>query len=160
MGTSTDGILLYGFLWEDPEYDGKDYPWADWGEENSKYDEPEEWLAEILGVPPLSNTPTEKERETYYLQCLTVLAETKLGMVRHCSSDYPMYAIVIRESVQIAWRGFGTPITSLEIKPEWNENLLRVGKNANKPLEIYSEATDKKNIMYKIGWWLVSNWDH
>lgn len=78
------------------------------------------------------------------------LEDLQLDFDRHCSGDYPMFYIAVRESHLTAHRGYPQRITSPDVgiktHPGWDERVLEFCKRKN--IEPQSEC----------GWWLVSLW--
>ena len=79
MSVSTNAILGYGITFEEGEE-----PWKLEGF-TSEYDIPESWMRSKLGEKADS---------------------CPLTIEWHCSADYPMYAILVKESISKAYRGF------------------------------------------------------
>lgn len=64
----------------------------------------------------------------------------------HCSADYPMYYLAIKESELRAWRGSPKEVNSLEVGDNWDKRIQDFC--ALKGIEPQSECR----------WWLVSLW--
>lgn len=91
MGQSTNAILFYGIAGEE-----EGYPW-NWGKEydESDYESDEESkVAAHFNIDPKNYTEVwAKQRE---LSC---------ELDTHCSGDYPMYFVCVKESKEVAYRG-------------------------------------------------------
>lgn len=104
MGQSTDALLFYGF-----EIDEHAAPWGthDW----------EDWVAQKLGLL--------HDDEDYYAKKRAAFAAMRCTIETHCYSDYPMYAVVIKDTKRCANRGYPQKLKpeDLAIDPQWNEQL-------------------------------------
>lgn len=101
MGVSTDGILAYGLAFDD---EGPDF----------------EALCEHLGgdAEGLSGYDVEDLADE--------LLESKgLGLLRHCSGEYPMFIITLRNSYVRATRGNAERIRELPAPTPSQEQYLK-----------------------------------
>jgi hypothetical protein len=102
MGTSTGAILVFGIELEEEH--------EPWGRDQ------DEWLEkdgrEILGLQG------EKQYE--------ILEQHPVEIIQHCSYEYPMYILAVRETEKRAWRGepFSIDVEDLRI-PIANTVLLK-----------------------------------
>lgn len=78
MGVSTNAILGYGIHFPEDEH-----PWRDF---DCEEDQAESWLKYKLGEEDAAKCP--------------------LTIVWHCYYDYPMYALLVKESITKAYRGY------------------------------------------------------
>ena len=131
MGVSTDAILFYGIDFDESIMENQTDEADDVFSEN-----PEGWLAKYLGC----DAEDWKTRSLF-------LEATAVELVKHCSVDFPMYALAIRGSVTRAYRGYPKQVAveSRDTGP-WDE-LLAV-------------ACDKLGLLPKArpAWLLVSMW--
>lgn len=139
MGTSTDGIVFYGFPVEEGEATHQRI-WELCGEYDEDDDtdvlEPDEVVAKLYGWDETKlkySFQWEKEHPS----------PVTIGM--HCSCDYKMYYIAIKESEVTANRGYAkefTPVT----QPGWDDTLR--------------DFCDRAGIQppEKFGWYVVSMW--
>lgn len=139
MGQSTDAILFFGIdLPEDTEF-----PWGD----ANDFDE---WLAESEGVKKPTeeySEKTNKQYSEYWEKARNIEKNCIAQLVSHCSGDYPMYALTIKDTEVTAYRGSVESIHTFNV-------------DANKILEFISFLR-KHNIPHdekNIGWKLVSWW--
>lgn len=110
MGTSTDGLLYWGYeLSEDP-------PWAS-GEEPEAWGDGGEWEAVYAQGKGYPEADWKKRRE--------LLKDEPCEILIHCSYNYPMYVATVTLSVQRAWRGYPQIINpqNLTIQPDWHDQL-------------------------------------
>jgi len=147
MGTSTDAYLYYGFSLDEGELEeicekdtGKDYFEDDF----------EEWLCGKIGGPSRLDVEYEGNEAVYekYLDEKREFMEAlDVEIKSHCSCDYPIYFVHIKESYSWAWRGephrFGTqlPVTN----PGWDEKIKEFCKKLYIPFR-------------EPGWELASMW--
>jgi hypothetical protein len=128
MGVSTDACLAYGVDFQD------DPPWESTGEHNHEDD-----LARALGLV----LPLGKEKFEYG-EAERFLNEQGIGLVTHCSADYPMYFVFVPGTLEIALRG-----TPQEVKLDF------VGDEAyNK----FITAMEKIGVTQKPTWQIFSDW--
>ena len=132
MGQSTDAYLVYGIPVAD-EYEGSDNI-----EINGEEIEISTMLVRLAGHDP---------DKIGYLEQSAIEKASPLGMVRHCSDDYPMFILGIKETYQSASRG-----ELAEIDPEifrgdtdaWNQQLHKFA--------------DHFGLECEPKWYLVSYW--
>lgn len=164
MGTSTDAILFYGYVWDDED---RPNPWPD---ADGDGDEPEDWEARLARLSGLTEptvaftgrrfgpggvelplSPEEQAADdawgAYFTAQSALVAATGCTVRHHCSGDYPMPYVAIAWSVTMAWRGFPVEITGLAVKPEWREML-----------DAFCRTMGIDTAGKKLGWWLVSYW--
>jgi hypothetical protein len=120
VGQSTDAILCYGIPLEE-DYDFDEAFSGKIKDEDLEEDYISGWTA------------------SEYLE-----KETDCVLISHCSCDYPMFILSVEESKIRAWRGDPKEVTSLDVKPEWNEKIQKVA--------------DLMGLSGKPGWWLASDW--
>lgn len=171
MGTSTDAILFYGYVWEDetsrPWTIGKEYDEDSDESQDEEDDSWEERYANAMGLKrpeakfpdgvynvktgqydhPTEDQPLLDEYSAYWKAKYELAAASPVMVDTHCSCECPMPLVAIRESYTCSSRGDATEITSLKKKPEWNKQL----KTFCKVMGI--DVKGKKP-----GWFLVSNW--
>lgn len=144
MGQSTNAILFYGFVWdceqsEPPYIDG----------ENS-FDGWEERYTSACGfTPPTDSWFDAKEKFERYWKMKSELIK-KGGVIAdtHCSCECPMPYVCVQASQIVCHRGDFKEITSLEVKPEWNDML----KDFCDKMKIdVGDMTPK--------WFMVSDWN-
>jgi hypothetical protein len=139
MGTSTDGILFYGFPIEEDGANanvlaGLTPEGEEIEPEVDDYDPSDEdsvW-AEKFG---LKEEAVWEHREKYPVE-----------IVHHCSSEYPMYGIAVRESHLSTRRGHPKEVKSFEVQPNWDSRLRGFCK-------VYGLVPPEK-----FGWYLASYW--
>lgn len=156
MGVSTNALLFYGVPLGSPENDK-------WPEIFSEEDEglDDGILVDIMGGPKEIDSGCEdlsyddwvetdqfkkwkacNDERNAFLETLGVVLEM------YCSNEYPMYALVIPESVRIAYRGFEEEIDTKQFsdfpKEEWDRKLKAV--------------CEKLEVDFESKWYLVSYW--
>ena len=102
MGTSTNAILGYGITFEEGE--------EPWNLEDGSYENsPETWL------------------EAKIANSILHMKECPLKIQHHCSGDCTMYAILIKESVTIARRGYPVEIglPNDDVIADWEIELCK-----------------------------------
>jgi len=103
MGMSTDGILFWGITFEEGE--------CPWDNETFDYDrdEWERYACQRLGF---------KDKSELY----DVEDEVGVTLGIHCSYDYPMYYLAVKDSEQTANRGY--PVDAkFEVGADWQEKM-------------------------------------
>ena len=137
MGVSTDGILCYGICLPEEE----ELTWLkakgeeeDKGEkdEEGEYEEGEtldfeDFIVKLEGLkePTTDYNTDEKGWRKYWDAKERLQDKVGIDLVYHCSSDYPMHILAIRESVHNASRGNPEKLGK-EIKgqpKEWDARL-------------------------------------
>ena len=144
MGVSTDGILFYGICLEEEA----EIPWE--GADEGDVDDVESYYASKAGVKPpeeeYSDDPKVKELYHEYWEAKNKAHEaSKCDVVHHCSYDYPMFGLAVKESVESANRGYPQEVKSIAVQEDW-DSLLKD----------YCEKMDVEYVQPK--WWLVSMW--
>lgn len=148
MGQSTDGILLFGVVFEE----GFEFPWDD-------HDDIEDWWREVSGFRPTFSpyTPEGEYAEgvksgdpridAYYSERRQWDAAHPLPveLVNVCSGDYPIYALAVLGTVTRARRGYPEPITR------------QLGDVFPEPLVEFCEAHGIE-MPGDAGWLLASYW--
>ncbi len=136
MSTSTDAYLFYGvMLDEDTDFLNEENDW-DW----------ERLYMIKLGIKEPDYTNDNKNYVIWRDKKNKIIKELGIDVVSHCSGDYPMYAVIIKETYKTAWRGSPVQIHSLDYSVHW-------AKKINKFCEFMGIE-----INSKIGWWLCSYW--
>ena len=105
MGQSTNAILCYGFsLTED---DSEQLPWL--LDESGDQMDFSDFLAKKadLNMPPVPWVQDGNNDPWYDYWRMKREIEDKVGvtLVMHCSDEYPMYILAIKDSVHVAIRG-------------------------------------------------------
>lgn len=157
MGQSTDGILFYGYCWDDE----KASPWA--SEDGSGQDDDQDWeerYAAAKGiVAPVEEYPEDKDKSpeaeairrtfsNYWDAKREVVAASLCEVSSHCSGECPMPYVAVNSSKTTASRGYPQEITSLEVKPEWGPALAEFCATMG-----ITPPQDAPR------WWLVSDWN-
>lgn len=123
MGQSTDAYLYYGFSLEEGEFE--EIIEQDTGEELDDY---ECWIIEKVGGPkrpdyiegdPDGIFDSFLDEKINFEKTLTVFVSS------HCSCDYPIYFVYIKESFFSAYRGYPVVFTPdlPKTNPEWIEQI-------------------------------------
>jgi hypothetical protein len=145
MGVSTDAILVYGIQLGSPE-EGDELPWG----EDTDIDA---YVLERYGAPKEIEFDEDEESEQYkrWRRRLDERREFEktipVEIDTHCSDDYTMYTLIIKESRKRASRGSPEAIDPDDMRRnhEWILDL----KEACRKLEIEYEEPR---------WWLQSYW--
>jgi len=90
MGVSTDGIIAFGILFKDGEA-----PWQLEENEENGFEGYEDWFLSKLEIDQ-DSTWRAKDR---------ALENLGLTVENYCASNYPRYALVVKESIITARRG-------------------------------------------------------
>lgn len=134
MGTSTDAIICFGYDLEE----GINLPWGD-------HDSIGNWWSYVNGFKP------DTDGDNIYFQRRDFLKNYPMPveLVKHCSSNYPMYILAVPGTVKRATRGCP----------------LRIGVNdlsEVKPHDLSSLAKFIGDYEIKVddypGWYMVSYW--
>lgn len=139
MGTNTDAILFYGFHHPDGE-----------GWEEILGDDWEDKLAEASGVvEPTSEFTdvTRQEHMAYWTKKQEICTAEPCEVDDHCSGDYPMQFVCVKESKTKASRGYPEEIKALVESPRWYGELRAFAEKMGIPWQ-------------EPKWWLVSWWSH
>jgi hypothetical protein len=133
MSVSTDANLYYGIQLEE----GINLPWAD-------IDYWEDFYIKKMGY---EHSGPSKEFIKFWNIKNCLLNEQPCAISSHCSCEYPMYYIYIKESELYASRGYPCEIPEghLYTKAVWNRQLEEFCKIMELP---YSKPS----------WWLSSMW--
>jgi len=121
MSVNTDAILAYGYN-IGALYD-HDLEWYNEDEGDFEARANDYLLDKIVGF-----TEKKWQVEGYWDRRAHANAELGLAISTHCSCDYPMYALVIPESVYIAARGEVVKIDhidSLETPYGWHDRVVK-----------------------------------
>lgn len=104
MGTSTNGILVFGFNVCDED----DEPLPDLLD---GYEDFDDLVRDEAGIPEW----TENRPDGYFETVRQALAECPVTLVMHCSYNYPMYILAINGTKKTAHRGYPQEITQEEL---------------------------------------------
>jgi len=104
MGISSTGLFFYGLLWKDEEKPWKQPTPSEL--EKAKYGEPD-W------------------EELFEMRSGTSAKDSPVISHIHCSFDFSMHLVAIRETFVKAYRGDPQQATILSVKPEWEPQLRR-----------------------------------
>jgi hypothetical protein len=138
MGTNTDAILFYGFHHEDGE---------SW--EEILGDDWEALLASKSGIVAPTGTFEEQkaEWEEFWRRKYDLRAAEPCEVGDHCSGDYPMSFVCVKDSKINAARGYPEEIKSLDVRPEWDAQLRAFAEKMGLPWQ-------------QPRWWIASWWSH
>ena len=113
MGTSTNGILFYGFPVNE---DDKNQEILSGADEHGDYNDDEFDLdvlwAEKFGLDPKNHGEIWKHQQHY---------PVKIGF--HCSDSYPMHYVAVRKSEVVSNRGYPKRVKALEVDPAWDKQI-------------------------------------
>ena len=170
MGQSTDGILFFGYCWDeegwpsqdrlsdtlhDDSDDDVDIDDVDDGDEPELGAEKEYLRRKSLWQPIEYPRPASKDALTAWNQnhdkCRELEEQLPFEMVRHCCSEAPMYGLAIRGTVTTAWRG-----SPQEIDPSLFSQYSPSNAHYDEVLKEVCEVLKLRPS--KLGWWLVSDW--
>lgn len=164
MSTSTDAILFWGYSWTDET----SKPWTIGTEDagdDAETDESDDWedrYAQASGLArpqhpypdvPRGQQPTAMQAavmeafKQYWEAKRKLVAASGCEVRTHCSGDCPMPYVAVMASHKLAWRGDPVEITSLDVAPEWQEQLAA-----------FCQKLGIKTEGLKATWWLVSDW--
>lgn len=90
MSVSTDGIIAFGILFKEGEA-----PWQLEEDEDGNFEGWEDWFLSKIQV----------DEDCSWRAKDRALENLGLTVENYCSGDYPMYALVVKESIITAWRG-------------------------------------------------------
>jgi hypothetical protein len=131
MGTSTNGILAYGYDLGDPQddFDPDDFPWYD---EDEGFDE----SAEKALLAAHGFTETDWRADGYFERKSAAEKTIGVELVAHCSGDYPMYLLAAAR--QTARRGYvevvdRTVPDNADERLRWALGVLGITPKAEKP---------------------------
>jgi hypothetical protein len=156
MGQSTDGILFYGYCWDE---EGVEL-WAD-GQKNEDGDDEdaEERYARLVGVErPTDDYPEQKDKSAsaeavraafsaYWDKKRDVCKTDEVEVDSHCSGDDPIPYVAVSASKVTASRGTPERIQSLDVGADWDAKLAA-----------YCALMGITPPQDRPGWWLVSMW--
>jgi hypothetical protein len=155
MGQSTDGILFFGVCFDDDEA-----PWQ-LAEEGIDYDY-DDWLFSLYyqsyeRAPRPDKDSNPKAYDEWIQEYITMKDKIPVEINTHCSSDYPMFYLHIREDKAAHVRascGYPESIhpSHLTVGIEWIGHFLEFWQKLKikyPDLEIEEQTAS---------WWLVSDW--
>lgn len=157
MGTSTNAILFYGYVFDDegsrPYEDDNDEDWESRYARLSGLVGPEEPYPDGVRnskTHEYEYTPEEQkivDKHTAFWDKQRKLVE-KCGVVvdTHCSCDCPMPFVAVTKSKIVSHRGEWSEIKSLDVGEDWNQKL----KDFCQLMGIKTKGKPK--------WYLVSDW--
>lgn len=165
MGQSTDAIHFYGYC-SDSE-DRIPWPWSHtwneaWGEwerndeDDDDYDEDsiKDHLYTLIGGAPFGWDAYEYDKRQAYVSVRDAALLDYFGVEfefnTHCSGDYPMDLIAIKETYTVAARG--CPVRGVETQlpdVKWVDAFVKLADLVKRP-----QLADPENL----GWWLCSDW--
>lgn len=152
MSVSTDALLYFGFTFFDSEGSPDKAPWDELGPDPDE-EEPDcdDWLfVKLSGSvrPTISyEAPGGADAwRAWWKAKRNFLDALPIEVIVHCSNDYPIYAICVKESYRRAWRGQVIQIgKTIDADEAW-DRLLR-------------DHCEKLGISYQDPTWeLVSYW--
>lgn len=162
MSVSTDAILFYGYCWKD-EGDSIDTGGEDgdgWVEtilkkraERNPWDDYPESISQIRDYGEKKRAGDEWIKanraalDAWNDKKKAVEDEFGVELDSHCSGEYPIPYLYVKDGRAIANRGYPQEVTNLRVQPEWDEML-------NKWLAEF--RIDKPHDAPR--WWLVSYW--
>lgn len=122
MGTSTDAILFWGIAYKEDELLEDDV---------DLYDRWEERYCATQGLPDPGEISDEeyakpgvRERHLEYLSKKeALLRELAVELDTHCSAEYPIPFVAIKEATVVTKRGYISEIGSLDVDPSWEPKL-------------------------------------
>lgn len=136
MGTSTDAILIYGVMLSDfDEEQYEELPFA--GEEDDDFDD---FILRRAGVP------TYGQEGHCFKKSREAVEKFPLTLVSHCSGEYPMWILGIKETYKRASRGH--PVTL-------NGSLPTIPNDGVLVLQAFCEEF---GIEFVPDWILCSDW--
>lgn len=129
MGTSTDGILCYGFHLTDEE---DDYAEVEWLKEHDG--DFEEFCAHLAGLEQPEHHDYKRDWPEYWKAKREAHAALNVDMVQHCSCDYGMYILAVKDSVHGASRGYPKKLgQKIDAMPGWVTSLRDFCERINIP---------------------------
>lgn len=140
MGTSTDAILFYGYVWDD---EGTDRPWITGDDDDDDDDDDEEDWQERYAAARGVTRPSES-----YAEVLDHASRSFCEVGTHCSDSCPMGYVAVKASMRVARRGYPQTVSELEVGPSWADELRTFCADLGIPVDGKEPA-----------WWLVSYWD-
>lgn len=134
MGVSTDAILIYGILLSDFE----DQPYSALPFSESDDEDFEDTLARLQVAPVYPEEGCWDDKRAAVAAC-------PLMLVEHCSYEFPMWVLGIRDSHKEARRGY----------PETFQELNSISSES---LAVLKEWCERYNIKFEPQWVLCSMW--
>lgn len=157
MGQSTNGVLFYGYCWEDQQEFDTDRD-AVVKAILAGRGHPDPWDAHYTGPEPYeaykrwAATPEGREEVGAYRE-LRQKAEAELGVDwgEHCSGEYGIPYLYALGTEKTAYRGDREPVdpAALAVDPAWRERLDAF---------LASQRIEPPEGENQPGWWLVSYW--
>ena len=158
MSVSTDGIIFYGWLFEE----GHEFPW-DLPDDGDFDGDMEKWWRSVNGYKPLfelytddgyagGKKPIQMKIDQYYSHQHEWEEANPLPfeLVDYCSDECPIYALAVKGTVLTANRGYPKPFSPYNLSDTFT--ALQVA---------YLETFCKKYGIELKGepqWWLASYW--
>ena len=153
MGTSTNGQICYGIMFED-EYE---FPW-----DSDEYDGDIDdwWLRAVLGYKPsfeLYNAdgnwidgikPAKEKKDAYFQELRDFKAQNPkipVELVNYCSGDFPMWILAVPSSCIEAYRG--DPLAFQDLSVGWKDTEA-----------LFKFCNDYGLSGSNAHWWLSSYW--
>lgn len=157
MGVSTDGILFFGYCWNNEGWPSSD--------EDEIIEEPEPSPEEVYLVRkglwhPLPHRKAPSKEYDAWSNNLAVRRELEqqlpFELFTHCHHECPMWAMAIRGTKTTAWRGGPKEIDMSSLAVTYNVTSVDAQQKYDAILREACEVLGMKPG--KLGWWLVSNW--
>ena len=152
MGTSTDGQICFGYVFDD----GYEFPWSE--EEESGGGDIETWWRNIRGFSPSqrpdwgndSQPNRQQVMDTYFAErnAFDIAHPLPVKLVNYCSHDYPMYILAVPATYREASRGYPEAFTPSD---------LHVTEEGAAKLKAFIEEFALKP-KGEPQWWLSSYW--
>jgi hypothetical protein len=103
MGTSTDGLLFWGITLDEDER-----PWLSEDHEEDEDFDPEDMIARHLGLeePGEYPLPNKEAWTEYWARKNEALKTFQVELDSHCSGEYPIYFITLKQHHYRAARGY------------------------------------------------------
>lgn len=135
MGVATNGVLFYGYCWDEET----DMPWTI-GDEDPP-EESEDWEQRYVLAICNGKAPKDfKERHK-------LLQKTPCIVDIHCAGTCPMPMVAVRASMITTHRGDMKEVKSLDVGKTWDADLATF-------CELMGIKPNGKPR-----WWLVAYWD-
>lgn len=134
MGTSTDAILIYGVLLSD--FEEQPYNALPFSEGDD--DEFAATLARLAGARMYPEKGCWDDRRAAVEAC-------PLTLVQHCSYDFPMWVLGLRDFHKVSRRGYPETFQNLDLVPMRDFKVLR-------------EWCERYSIKFEPQWVLCSMW--
>ena len=155
MGVSTNAVIFYGILIDE---DGCECQFNDVEDINEHYAKKIGWVSDDGGLftdgnyTLFDNQADEKKARKIWEknrdELHKITGDCDVELAYHCSGEYPMHYVGVKESETFARRGYPVQLDeeTLNIEPDWADKL----KDYCKIMDIeYKEPS----------WHLVSYWD-